>query len=125
MPPLSWPRSRTSAYGWGSLFMPSETSYKKRSMSIESVKRMVEEMHVDELEEMLERDYLRKLTRYKLIDESFRKKYGMTYEEFERKNIVAEKNYSWDVESDAQEWELAIDGISTCLRKLKELRGGY
>jgi hypothetical protein len=105
--------------------MPSETSYKKRSMSIESVKRMVEEMHVDELEEMLERDYLRKLTRYKLIDESFRKKYGMTYEEFERKNIVAEKNYSWDVESDAQEWELAIDGISTCLRKLKELRGGY
>jgi hypothetical protein len=93
-------------------------------MSVEAVKRMVEEMHVEELEEMLERDYLRKLTRCKLTDESFRKKYGMTYEEFERKNIVAEKSYSWDVESDAQEWEMAIDGINTCLRKLGELRGG-
>ncbi len=105
--------------------MPSETKYKQRSMSVEAVKRMVEEMHVEELEEMLERDYLRKLTRYKLTDESFRKKYGMTYEEFERENIVAEKNYSWDVESDAQDWEMAIDGINTCLRKLGALRGGY
>jgi hypothetical protein len=94
-------------------------------MSVESVKRMVEEMHVEELEELLERDYLRKLIRYKLTDESFQKKYGMSYEEFERENIVAAKNYSWDVESDAQDWEMAIDGINTCLRKLGELRGGY
>ena len=93
-------------------------------MSVEAVKRMVEEMHVEELEEMLERDYLRKLTRYKLTDEALRKKYGMTYDEFERKNIVAEKSYSWDVESDSQEWEMAIDGINTCLRKLGALRGG-
>ena len=93
-------------------------------MSVEAVKRMVEEMHVEELEEMLERDYLRKLTRYKLTDEALRKKYGMTYDEFERKNIVAEKSYSWDVESDAHEWEMAIDGINTCLRKLGALRGG-
>jgi hypothetical protein len=94
-------------------------------MSVEAVKRMVEEMHVEELEEMLEREYLRKLTRYKLTDESFRKKFGMTYEDFERENIVAKKNYSWDVESDAQEWELAIDGIKTCQHKLEELRRGH
>jgi hypothetical protein len=92
-------------------------------MSVETVKRMVEEMHVEELEEILERDYLRKLSRYKLTNESFRKKYGMTYEEFERGNIVAEQKYSWDVESDAQEWEMANDGINTCLRNLGELRG--
>jgi hypothetical protein len=107
------------------IFIPAKTIYKQRSMSAEAVKRMVEEMHVEELEEILERDYLRKLSRYKLTDESFRKKYGMTYEEFERENIVAEQKYSWDVESDAQDWEMAIDGINTCLRKLGELRGGY
>ncbi len=49
----------------------------------------------------------------------------MSYEEFERENVVAAKDYSWDVESDAQKWELASDGINTCRRKLGELRGGY
>jgi hypothetical protein len=62
-------------------------------MSVESVKRMVEEMHVEELEELLERDYLRKRIRYKLADESCQKKYGMSYEEFGRENVVAAKKY--------------------------------
>jgi hypothetical protein len=81
---------------------------------------MMEKMSNDELVEMLRREYLRKLTRYRLTDEVFRKKYGMTYEEFEKENVVAKRNFSWEVESDAQEWEMAIDGISTCLRKFQE-----
>lgn len=89
------------------------------------VKQMMEKMSNDELIEMLRREYLRKLTRYRLTDEFFRKKYRMTYEEFEKENVVAKRNFSWEVESDAQEWEMAIDGISTCLRKLGEIKIEY
>ena len=89
------------------------------------IKQMVERMSNDELVEMLRREYLRKLTRYRLTDDFFRKKYGMTYEEFEKENVVAKRNFSWEVESDAQEWEMAIDGISTSLRKLGEVKIEY
>jgi len=89
------------------------------------IKQMMEKMSNDELVEMLRREYLRKLTRYRLTDEVFRKKYGMTYEEFEKENVVAKRDFSWEVESDAQEWEMAIDGISTCLRKLGEVKIEY
>ena len=93
-------------------------------MSVEhAAKHLIETMSNEELVEMLKRDYLRKLTRYKLTDEFYRNKYGMTYEDFEHKNVVAQKDYSWEVESDAQEWEMAIDGIVTYLRKLGELTG--
>ena len=95
-------------------------------MSVEhSIKQMVERMSNDELVEMLRREYLRKLTRYRLTDEFLRKKYGMTYEEFEKENVVTKRNFSWEVESDAQEWEMAIDGISTCLRKLGAVKIEY
>ncbi len=87
-----------------------------------SIKQIVQEMSEKELQELLRDDYLRKLGRYKLIDESFRGKYGMTYKKFERKNVVAARNFSWDVESDAQDWELALDGIKTYQKKLKALK---
>lgn len=92
---------------------------------VHSIKQMMEKMSNDELVEMLRREYLRKLTRYRLTDEVFRKKYAMTYEDFEKENVVAKRNFSWEVESDAQEWEMAIDGISTCLRKLGEVKIEY
>jgi Mn-dependent DtxR family transcriptional regulator len=60
---------------------------------------MVERMSDDELVEMLRREYLRKLTRYRLTDEFLRKKYGMTYEEFEKENVVTKRIFSWEVES--------------------------
>ncbi len=90
-----------------------------------SIKQIVSKLSEDELQEILRREYLRRLTRYKLADESFREKYGMTFEEFERENIVVKKGFSWEVESDAQEWELAIDGIKTCHEKLEDLQIGH
>lgn len=90
-----------------------------------SIKQMVSDMTDNELQEMLRREYLRRLTRYKLADELLRKKYDMTFEEFEQENLVAKKGFSWEVESDAQEWEMSIDGIKTCLRKLEEVKVGY
>jgi len=85
------------------------------------IRKEIEKLTEGELLEMFRNEFLRKLAKYKLIDESLRKKYGISFEEFENKNIVARKNYSWEVESDAQEWEVAIDGIATYSRKLKEL----
>ncbi len=46
----------------------------------------------------------------------------MTFDEFVRQRIVREKEYSWDSESDAMEWETAISGMETMERHLKELR---
>ena len=79
------------------------------------------QMNDVELEEMVRGEYLRRLVRYKKIDEIYRKKYNMTFEEFETRNIVAERGYSWEVESDAQEWKAALDGIETILFRLKEI----
>lgn len=88
------------------------------------VKKQIEQMTEEELRDVLRRDHLRRLTRYRMTDDFYRKKYGTTFEEFERSNIVEKQNYSFEVESDAQEWELAIDGIKTVEQKLKELSGG-
>ena len=43
-------------------------------------------------------------------------------DEFFPRRVVQEKGYSWNVESDAMEWETAISGIKTMERKIKELK---
>ncbi|MBC8183007.1 hypothetical protein H8E88_18035 [candidate division KSB1 bacterium] len=78
-------------------------------------------MSASEKEEMIRAEYLRRLIRYKTINESFKKKYKMTNEEFGSKNIVRNRGYSWEIESDSQDWEAALDGIETMLAKLKEI----
>lgn len=88
------------------------------------LKKQLNEMTDDELKEILRKDYLRKLIRYKLTDDSYIKKYNMNFERFQKENIVKKQNFNFQTESDAQEWELAIDGIKTVERKLKELSSG-
>ena len=88
-----------------------------------TIREHVNSLSDDELHEMLRRDYMRRLIRYKTTDELMRQKYSMNYEEFNSRNVVAERNYSWEVESDSQDWEMAIDGIRTMERKLKEIDG--
>ena len=85
------------------------------------IEKYLRGMDDTELAAMLRSEYLRKLTRYKKVDEKYQKKYGMTFEQFDSRNIVADRNYSWEVESDSQGWEAAIDGIETMLSKLKEI----
>jgi len=75
----------------------------------------------DEILNALKNDYRRRLITYKFVDEKFRKKYKMDFQDFEKQNIVKKKNFSWEVEADAMEWEHAIEGIRTCEQKLKEL----
>ena len=73
------------------------------------------------LEGLLEKEYGRRLTKYQYMDRFFQKKHGMTFEEFERRNVVKQLNYSFEVESDSNEWELALDGVASMERLLAEL----
>ena len=73
------------------------------------------------LRTLLESEYRRRLSRYSLTDRLLREKYGLSFEEFEQQKITAQRNYSWEVESDAVEWDLAISGIQTMQRRLTEL----
>ena len=85
------------------------------------LKKQLNEMTDSELKYLLKRDYLRRLTRYRMTDDYYRAKYEMDFDNFEKANIVRDQNYSFEVESHAQEWELAIDGINTIKKKLREL----
>ncbi len=75
----------------------------------------------EEMREILLREYKRRFLLYKLVDEKMREKYNMSFEEFEARNIVGEKGYSWEVESDAIEWEHAIEGLRYIEERIKEL----
>ena len=85
------------------------------------LQKQIDEMTENELREVLRRDYLRRFTRYRMTDDFYRKKYGMDFGSFQKANVIQKENYTFEVESDAQEWELTIDGIKTVEKKLKEL----
>ncbi|OIP42485.1 hypothetical protein AUJ95_01695 [Candidatus Desantisbacteria bacterium CG2_30_40_21] len=85
------------------------------------LEKQIKDMTEDELKNIFHRDYLRRLTRYRMTDDFYRKKYGMNLEGFEKENIVEKQGYTFEVESDAQEWELSIDGIKTIEKKMREL----
>jgi len=66
-------------------------------------------------------DLRKRLAEYKLMDKMFREKYNMEFEEFRRKRVVEESVYSFDVEEEYCDWELAIDGFKTITAELKKL----
>jgi len=72
---------------------------------------------------LLIKEYRRRLALYSLTDQRLKKKYGMGFDEFEHRNVVREHDFKWDVESDAIEWDLAVDGIKTVRQRLAELLG--
>ncbi len=46
----------------------------------------------------------------------------MSFIEFEKKNIVKEKNFSWEVEKDTIEWEHTMEGIKSLQEKINKTR---
>jgi hypothetical protein len=72
---------------------------------------------------LLEAEYRRQLSRYSLTDRLMREKYNLTLTEFERQKVTAQRGFTWEVESDAAEWELAVSGMKTLRRKLADLLG--
>lgn len=75
-----------------------------------------------ELKEVVLSEYERRLVLYKLIDERFKKKYLMDYQEFERKNVVKEREFTWEIERDAMEWEHAVEGIKSLQEKITKIK---
>jgi len=73
------------------------------------------------LRALLIAEYRRQFARHDMVDRILRQKYKMTFEEFEQQRIVEQEGYSWEVESDAIEWDFAVSGIRTMHRKLAEL----
>ncbi len=72
---------------------------------------------------LVESEIRRRLARYELSDRLFRQKYGMTLAEFEANDMLKKLGYSFEAESDYQDWDLAVDGIETLRRQLADLRG--
>ena len=88
---------------------------------LEEIEGILEERPVDRvIVNALINDLKRKLSEYILIDEMMKRKYGMSFEEFKKSNIVRERKYSFEVESDYCDWELAIDGIETIREKIRK-----
>ncbi len=83
--------------------------------------KIVENIPIGEIREALINEYRRRFIRYKMIDGAMRKKYGMSFSDFESANMVRERKFSWDVESDSMEWEHALEGIRYAEEKLKAM----
>jgi len=53
----------------------------------------------------------RRMDRYELVDRHFRPKYGMNFEEFRDRRVIEKQGYSFEVESDYCDWEMAVTGL--------------
>jgi hypothetical protein len=71
---------------------------------------------------LAEHELRRRLARYQLTDRLFQAKYGMSLDEFEANAMIKKLNYSFEAESDHQDWDLAVDGILSIERQLAELQ---
>jgi hypothetical protein len=87
--------------------------------------KLLEIVTEDEAIAALISDYEKKLLVYRFTDEMFKKKYKMTFDEFEDRNIIENKNFSWEVENDSAEWEHALEGIRYIQEKLSMLKDNY
>ena len=93
----------------------------------ESTRQLLEEPLIEgrdvdaKVRSLLRSEYMRRFGRYRHVDRMMTSKYGMQFDEFVARGLVKEKGFSWEVESDAMNWETAIGGIMTMERKLREL----
>jgi hypothetical protein len=84
--------------------------------------KIIATVPVDDLKVALLNEYKRRIIRYRMVNEAMKKKYGVSFHEFESRNVVKEQDYSWQVESDSMEWEHAMEGLRYAEEKLKEIQ---
>lgn len=75
-----------------------------------------------EIKEAVLGEYEKKIVLYKFTDEQLKKKYKMNFKEFDEKNVVREKGFSWNVEQDAMNWEHAVEGIRHLEKKIRKIK---
>jgi hypothetical protein len=71
---------------------------------------------------LLEAEYMRRLGRYHRTNSLLSEKYGMTFEEFTAQRVVMQRGYTWEVETDAMDWEVALGGIEDARQALLDLK---
>lgn len=71
---------------------------------------------------LLEAEYLRRLSQYRRVDLLMSEKYQMSFEEFHKQHITRKMGFSWEVERDAMDWETALSGIHSVELMLQKLR---
>lgn len=91
--------------------------------TMQIIQRLEPRRDVDSaLHRVLENETRRRLAAYELTDRMFQRKYGMTLAEFEAAGIVEKHGYSLQVESDHQDWDQAVDGITTLHDVLQKIQ---
>jgi len=94
----------------------------------ESTRHLLEELLIEgqdvdaKVRLLLKSEYMRRMGSYRHIYHVMASKYGVQFDEFVARNLLREKGFSQDVESDAMNWETAVSGIRTMERKLTELQ---
>ena len=73
------------------------------------------------IRQILASEIRRRLNRYELADHRFRHKYEMRFEEFRDRRVVEERGYSFEIESDYCDWEMAVTGLVTLREQLATL----
>lgn len=90
---------------------------------ISLVSRLEPDQDVDTtVERLVENELVRRLNRYQLTDRTLSGKYQMSFEVFKTQNLVEERGFTFEVESDFWDWEMAQDGIETAQAMLAELQ---
>jgi hypothetical protein len=85
-------------------------------------KLLAEENIEKGMAKLLYNETRRKLIEYELRDRNLTRKYGMSFEEFREKKMVDKLGYTWEVEKDYQNWEIARDGIETMEEMIGKVR---
>ncbi|MGR3220681.1 MAG: hypothetical protein ACUZ8H_12830 [Candidatus Anammoxibacter sp.] len=81
--------------------------------------KLIELISEKEIEVAVLGEYEKRFVLYKLANEQFKRKYSMDFEGFEKRNMIEEKGFSWEVEKDSMEWEHAVERYKIYGRKDK------
>jgi hypothetical protein len=86
-------------------------------------RKLLSEENIEKgMAKLLYNETRRKLIEYELRDRNLTRKYGMSFEEFREKKMVDKLGYTWEVEKDYQNWEIARDGIETMEEMIGKVR---
>jgi len=86
-------------------------------------RKLLSEENIEKgMAKLLYNETRRKLIEYELRDRNLARKYGMRFEEFREKKMIEKLGYTWEVEKDYQNWEIARDGIETMEEMIDKVR---
>ena len=86
-------------------------------------RKVISEENIEKgMAKLLYNETRRKLIEYELRDRNLAKKYGMSFDEFREKKMIEKLGYTWEVEKDYQNWEIARDGIETMKGMIDRVR---